>query len=664
MDKGGIVGPRILFLSLPFDSTRRPHLALSQLREVLSGQGIAVEIEYANLDFARVIGPHNYNLIAEQYPTAMLLGDALFSESAFSRKVDWSNFINNALLRSDRFDAPHLNHLIEILPRLSNATTQWTRDRCVQLDLQSYDLVGFSTTFNLLPALAFSREIKRRNPRLKIVFGGSHCDGLLGPAVLKQFPWIDFVCSGESELLLADLVKALANDQPAFDTLAGLSWRGRDGGAHAANGRARRPNLAELPQPHFRDWLAQRRNIRFEDRHHPEFPVETSRGCWFGEKSHCTFCGLNGEGMAFRSKPAAQAYDEIAALHNSGASRVFAVDNIMPQPYFGSLLPRLAELRPRPELFYEVKANLNADQVQALVRAGVKSVQPGIESLSTPILRLMKKGTSAFHNVRLLKYAAQYGLNLVWNVLYGFPNESPDEYRTQSELIPKLLHLQPPLSSASPVRLDRFSPLYFRSEELGVHNIVPAPAYREIYDLSSEALPEIAVFFEFDGDYQGSPDEYVKPLRRAIDAWRATAGHSALVGIDDNDVFCVLDKRRPEAPHIWRFTDCARSILMLSQHGIAEHDLRARLSSEDPIEIDQALGRLAEFSLIVSLDERWLSLIVQYSVRDLESLPEALRLPTAAMIYCKDMQRLRDDQAGNQLGDSSLTDVTGQDALV
>ena len=44
--------------------------------------------------------------------------------------------------------------------------------------------------------------------------------------------------------------------------------------------------------------------------------AESSRGCWWGAKSHCTFCGLNGGTMAFRAKSAERfaAYQERHAV--------------------------------------------------------------------------------------------------------------------------------------------------------------------------------------------------------------------------------------------------------------------------------------------------------------------------------------------------------------
>ena len=63
-------------------------------------------------------------------------------------------------------------------------------------------------------------------------------------------------------------------------------------------------------------------------------------------------------------------------------------------------------------------------------------LQPGIESLSTPILLLMRKGVTAFQNVRLLKWCAEYGIHVFWNVIYGFWGELPEEYARLARLTP------------------------------------------------------------------------------------------------------------------------------------------------------------------------------------------------------------------------------------
>jgi hypothetical protein len=72
---------------------------------------------------------------------------------------------------------------------------------------------------------------------------------------------------------------------------------------------------------------------------------ETARGCWWGEKHHCTFCGLNGATMAFRKKSPDRVLSELVEL--SGKHRLLrfqTVDNIIAMSYFRDVLPRIGEL--------------------------------------------------------------------------------------------------------------------------------------------------------------------------------------------------------------------------------------------------------------------------------------------------------------------------------
>jgi len=91
-----------------------------------------------------------------------------------------------------------------------------------------------------------------------------------------------------------------------------------------------------------------------------------------------------------------------------------AVDNIIDMRYFGDFLPKLRDAGYDFRLFYETKANLKREHLHAMREAGVLSIQPGIESLSTPILKLMEKGVTALQNIRLLKWCAEFGLQPFW----------------------------------------------------------------------------------------------------------------------------------------------------------------------------------------------------------------------------------------------------------
>src|SRR5262249_33234084 len=155
-----------------------------------------------------------------------------------------------------------------------------------------------------------------------------------------------------------------------------------------------------------------------------------------GQVHHCTFCGLNGSTMTFRSKSPERAFEEIGILvERYPGLPVLVVDNIMDMRYLGTLLPRLQQLDRPVELFYEVKANLRKGQLQQLSASHVTMIQPGIESLSTPILKLMCKGVTAIQNLQLLKWCKELGIRPEWNFLCGFPGEPTREYARMAELV-------------------------------------------------------------------------------------------------------------------------------------------------------------------------------------------------------------------------------------
>ena len=61
-------------------------------------------------------------------------------------------------------------------------------------------------------------------------------------------------------------------------------------------------DMDSLPLPGLRPLLHGLKASTLSNLIEPALLAESSRGCWWGEKFHCTFCGLNGAGMKYRSK--------------------------------------------------------------------------------------------------------------------------------------------------------------------------------------------------------------------------------------------------------------------------------------------------------------------------------------------------------------------------
>jgi hypothetical protein len=183
--------------------------------------------------------------------------------------------------------------------------------------------------------------------------------------------------------------------------------------------------------------------------------------------------------------------------------------------------------------------------LRLLKRAGVNCLQPGIESLSTDILQLMRKGCTALQNVQLLKWARELGIELAWNFLMGFPGEEADEYARMAEMIPALLHLQPPLplGAGRLVGLYRFSPYFDDPEGWGITNVRSASSYRAVYPFPEATLRRLAYHFDFDYADGRDPSTYTAPLFEMIQYWQANHCPGALTSVSNDQVFVIHDRR-------------------------------------------------------------------------------------------------------------------------
>jgi ribosomal peptide maturation radical SAM protein 1 len=305
--------------------------------------------------------------------------------------------------------------------------------------------------------------------------------------------------------------------------------------------------MEELPYPNFDDYFAQAESYQLLDHMKVMLPFETSRGCWWGERHHCTFCGLNGMTMKFRHKSSDRAIDELKYLVSRYGNRIrylAATDNILPMSYFNDFVPLLGELG--IDLFYETKANLREDQVAALRRGNVRSIQPGIESLSTTVLNLMRKGVTAIQNLQLLKFCAQYGIDPSWNFLIGFPGESARDYEGVADLIRAVPHFRPP-DILSRVRFDRFSPYFTEAEKLGVRSLTPFQGYRYLYSkFDEETVNDLSYFFTGTFDGQEKIAEYEPELAEGVRAWSEKHESAALFDMEFDDFTVVCDFRSEE----------------------------------------------------------------------------------------------------------------------
>jgi hypothetical protein len=259
-------------------------------------------------------------------------------------------------------------------------------------------------------------------------------------------------------------------------------------------------------------------------------------------------------------------------------------------------------------MHYEVKVNLRPWQIQSLAEAGVRKIQPGIESLDSTILKLMRKGCSLLQNVQTLRLSAEFGIHVEWGHLYGFPGELPDAYLRIEQVVPLLEHLQPP-AGITQVRADRFSPYFVKPKDYAI-DVRPLESYGFIWPVDADSLRRLAYHFEIHVQDGAAPARYVESLFLCLRKWAAEFRSGLLLSVDDGDSIRVSDERacRVSPVHhlegndakVLRECDEIRSIPWLSERfGLCESVVR------------ESVLRLVSRKLLLVENDRYLALPVR-----------------------------------------------------
>jgi ribosomal peptide maturation radical SAM protein 1 len=618
---------KIALVNMPLATLSMPSLALTQLQAVVRktlGPGVESRVHYLNHDFALYLGLPAYEELVsfEHHPTG--LGEWFFREVAFPEVCD------NADEYFQRYYPQHAprNRIIKefVMEKRAGLRAHF-QEMIDRYRLDRVDLVGFTSMFSQNAAtLAMARMIKERNPAAVVVVGGANCEAPMGRALLENAPPVDFVFSGPSLRSFPRLLRCIMEgDEEGCNRIDGVFSRNNrvydaagcgSGRAAASNGppavRAfgEENDVNELVQLDYEHFL-ERYEAAFPGRDKPVLLFETSRGCWWGEKAHCTFCGLNGSTINYRSMRPESAFAVLNALFEEAPRirELQSVDNILPKSYLTDVLPYL-DMPPGLFMFYEVKADLSEDDFRVLAGARVLRIQPGIEALNTSTLKLMRKGTSVFQNLAFLINSVRYGIEPAWNLLIGFPGEEMEVYEKYERELPFLTHLFPP-AGVFPVRFDRFSPYYEEAEAYGL-DLHPLDWYALTYPFPPESLERLAYYFSdhnYLAPYATNAALMVSRLREKVDRWKTLwkSGEKPELRVCVREGVAHVFDSRAGVPVEYPICDESRRVL----EALGTAKKVQALQKEVPgVDVGAELAKLMERGLVFHEGERYMSLII------------------------------------------------------
>lgn len=620
----------VALVLMPFAAVERPSLALGLLKATLDQAGIRTETCHAPLLFAGEIGLPLYHALSNG-PAPHLLGEWVFSEAAFPDfQPDHAAYFH--LVRRSLFSLQSMSGILNVGAALWDARRRAAPfiDRLARRILRSRPrIIGCSSTFQQhCASLALLRRIRELAPKTVTLLGGHNTEGEMGEVIRRLCPWIDCIVSGEAEKRLPSLCAELLQSTVIHPLIPRRI-------------ACEPPDLGGAPAPDYDEYFDLLARCDFARAIHPGLPMEASRGCWWGARKQCRFCGLNGPNLTSRLKPSAQVQQQMASLaRRHHLHRFGMVDNILHPSHLRTLIPSLARQKRKYEIFFETSAVLAASHLRSLSAAGVRWLQPGIESLDDDLLRLMGKGTNALRNLQLLKSAREQGIHLTWLLLYGIPDESDRSYCRMAEWLTWISHLQPP-NAMSPIQFAHFSPYHAHPAAYGL-KLAPARTYRFIFPFRPAELRRLAAYFEDRG--RAGEDRLVgaegrrHPGLRAVfrevllwqRAWRphlfpekGRAAGPVLTWKDDGRTLTLHDTRSCALEKRVSFRGLPRHIHRLCGEGPTHNELLKSLGVSKR-DLDEWLGAFRQRRLLLNIRGRLLALAVRSPLR---AYPHWMRFP-------------------------------------
>jgi len=600
----------IKLINMPFGHLAMPSLALTQLKAVLEaafGNDVDVEILYLNLELAQTAGMAKlYDHVLSHRGHMTGLGDWLFRQVAFPDAPD------NAADYLDRyyFDAGETSGDVRAYVDGARHSLADVLDAAVERHrLDQADIVGFTSLFaQTLPSAALARRIKQTNPAVVTLLGGAACEGAIGQELARQLSAMDHVFTGPALNSLPRLVQHIVDqgtDMPC--RIPGVC----SGQAKDMSFSAYDYAWEQLSPPDYSDFLAAL-DRNFPGNHiTPALLFETSEGCWWGDKSTCSFCGLNAGECHFHTIASDRAIGQFNALFAQGGERPFfmAVDSIMPAEFPREVFSRITP-PPGACIQYEVRPTLDAEEIRILSDAGVRLLQPGIEALATSTLKLMKKGMTAFHNIRFLKHCSGHPITLRWNLLLFSPGESEATYETYLRQLPLLAHLHPP-EGAFPVNFVKNSRYLAEPKVFGLQ-LEPQDFYSLTYPADPEALHNLAnVYVDRNADAERQ-DAWLESLNETVERWDARyfgsdgRPQARLILFEEDGIHGIYDSREGTENRYWIDPTVCDALLYL-QEPRRQSDVQEKFP-----DAQELLTELRDRRLLFEEDGRLLSLVLPH----------------------------------------------------
>ena len=296
------------------------------------------------------------------------------------------------------------------------------------------DLIGISLTGinQIIPSFVLAGMIKKKNPAIKIVLGGSvptrwFADRNNLPNI---FEFVDYVIVNEGEVPIVALVDYLEG-RSSIQDVPQLFYLNDNKEITYNNLPISNPEICALPTPVFN-----KADIGRYLSPVPSLPLLGCRGCYWCK---CTFCDHS---FVYTNDYRPANVDKVLFDINNYIDEYnvryinFRDEAMSPSGLLG-LSNRLIE--DGADIKWSTDARLDRgltyDILKTAHKAGLSILFFGLESINNRVIKLMNKGTHVDVSKRILTDAKMVGIGAHCFFICGFPTETIEEYQETVDFV-------------------------------------------------------------------------------------------------------------------------------------------------------------------------------------------------------------------------------------
>ena len=286
------------------------------------------------------------------------------------------------------------------------------------------DLIGITSTTSMMPdAYRVASIAKQYNPSVEIAVGGPHVT-FTQEQTLKESPDIDYIVSGEGEVVFSNLLLHLKGKME-INGIRGLAFRKGDRAVVNPPEQLIK-DVDSIPMPAL-DLLPMTRYVADKKRFGT---IMTSRGCPY----NCIFCSSSLQfGKIWRGHSTERVIRELSRLvYDYNIHEIEFLDDT-----FTLNMKRAVEISDRIrkeglDIRWSASARVNLfneDIANAMKGAGAHTVYFGIESGNQKTLDFIGKGTKLEQAIDSVRKANESGLITLGSFIIGFPDDTVEDVK-------------------------------------------------------------------------------------------------------------------------------------------------------------------------------------------------------------------------------------------